>query len=130
MTAYIIKLVLCSGMLLLAYMLLLEKEKMHRFNRFYLLISLVFPLLVPFINVEGQKEVIPFSDPVYIAANDGLAPVTVGPPAFSEHPGAVVHPLVLIYFSITSFLLFRFIKNLVALLKKARTGKKIFYEGM
>ena len=117
MTGYIIKLVLCSGILLLAYMLLFQKERMHRFNRWYLLLSLVFPLLVPFINIEGQQEVIPFSEPVYVVIpDDQTLPVTVGPVLKNEELSA--DPIVLIYVAVTTFLLLRFVKNLVALVKK------------
>ena len=42
--------VLSSGFLLLCYMLFLRKEKYHQLNRFYLLFSLVFSSLLPFIK--------------------------------------------------------------------------------
>jgi bla regulator protein BlaR1 len=37
MILYIIKSILCSTLFITAYYLLLEKEKMHRFKRWYLL---------------------------------------------------------------------------------------------
>ena len=49
MITYILKVILCSGMLFLFYKVFLENEKMHRFNRFYLLISIAFSFIVPFI---------------------------------------------------------------------------------
>lgn len=42
--------VLSSGFLLLCYMLFLRNEKYHQLNRFYLLFSLVFSSLLPFIK--------------------------------------------------------------------------------
>ena len=42
--------VLSSGFLLLCYMLFLRKEKYHQLNRFYLLFSLTFSSLLPFIK--------------------------------------------------------------------------------
>ena len=42
--------VFSSGFLLLCYMLFLHKEKYHQLNRFYLLFSLVFSSLLPFIK--------------------------------------------------------------------------------
>ena len=42
--------VLSSGFLLLCYMLFLHKEKYHQLNRFYLLFSLAFSSLLPFIK--------------------------------------------------------------------------------
>lgn len=48
------------GVLLGLYYVLFEREKMHRFNRFYLLSALVFSLALPFVTipiyVEGEAE--------------------------------------------------------------------------
>jgi len=42
--------------LLAVYHLFLEREKMHRFNRFYLLLSLVFALALPFVSIPIYVE--------------------------------------------------------------------------
>jgi hypothetical protein len=42
------------------YHLVLEREKMHQFNRFYLLGSIVISLVIPFITFE-IIEIIPVS---------------------------------------------------------------------
>jgi bla regulator protein blaR1 len=52
MINYLINSTLCSGLLLLVYKLFLEREKMHRFNRFYLLGSLIISLAIPLISIE------------------------------------------------------------------------------
>jgi bla regulator protein BlaR1 len=52
MTVYIIKSIICSGILLMFYQLLLKREKMHHFNRFYLIGSIAFSLLIPFVSIE------------------------------------------------------------------------------
>jgi len=52
MIDFFIKSTLCLGILLTVYSLFLEKEKMHVFNRFFLLFSLVFSLALPFIRIE------------------------------------------------------------------------------
>ena len=52
MITYIFKVILFSALLLVIYHLLLEKEKMHRFNRFYLLFSIILPFAVPLITIE------------------------------------------------------------------------------
>lgn len=48
--------VLSSGFLLLCYMLFLRKEKYHLLNRFYLLFSLVFSSLLPFIKFTVPEQ--------------------------------------------------------------------------
>ena len=46
-----LKIVLVSALLLAVYYIFLEKEKVLKFNRFYLLFSLVFAYAVPFISL-------------------------------------------------------------------------------
>jgi len=70
MISYLIKMILCSGILLLAYLLLFEKEKTHRFNRFYLLFSIAFSFLVPFISIKNQKDVLPFAETVHVVTEN------------------------------------------------------------
>ena len=52
MILYIIKSILCSVLFIAAYYLLLEKERIHRFKRWYLLSTLVLSLGIPLITVE------------------------------------------------------------------------------
>ncbi len=49
MMGYIIKSTICLGIVLLVYLLALEREKMHRFNRVYLLLGLILSLIIPFL---------------------------------------------------------------------------------
>ena len=55
MTTYIIKVILCSAVFFLTYKLLLEKEKIHLFNRFYLLLSLLLSFVIPVITFSSSK---------------------------------------------------------------------------
>lgn len=57
MIAYILKATLFSAILFLIYALFMEKEKMHRFKRFYLLVSLILPFIVPLITIPGLSFV-------------------------------------------------------------------------
>lgn len=51
MFAIALKIVLVSALLLAVYYIFLEKEKVLKFNRFYLLGSLIFAYAVPFISI-------------------------------------------------------------------------------
>ena len=51
MIPYILKAILFSALLFLVYALVMEKEKMHRFKRFYLLASIALPFIVPIIPI-------------------------------------------------------------------------------
>lgn len=56
MILYIIKSILCSGILISVYFIFLQKEKMHQFNRFYLLIALPLFLIIPLLTIELSEE--------------------------------------------------------------------------
>lgn len=52
MIVYLVKSTLLLAVLWLLYRLLLENEKMHHFNRYFLLFALLFGLATPFISFE------------------------------------------------------------------------------
>ena len=68
MIPFLIKSAISLAVLLLVYKLFLEKEKMHRFNRFYLLFSLLFSFSLPFVNIpiyvktEGIEQIAATAD--------------------------------------------------------------------
>ncbi|NML68759.1 M56 family metallopeptidase [Chryseobacterium sp. RP-3-3] len=51
MLPIILKIILCSSLFIGVYYLFLEREKMYRFNRFYLLLSLIVSYVIPFISI-------------------------------------------------------------------------------
>lgn len=53
---FLLKSSLCMMVFLAIYHLFLEREKMHRFNRFYLLFALAFSLSIPFISIEIERN--------------------------------------------------------------------------
>lgn len=56
MIIYLVKSTLLLGLLFGVYKLLLENEKMHRFNRFFLLFALIFGLTAPLISFGVSPE--------------------------------------------------------------------------
>ena len=52
----VLKIILCSSLLLTVYYVFLQKEKMYGFNRFYLLFSLLFSYTVPFISIQSEIQ--------------------------------------------------------------------------
>ena len=59
METYIYKMIALSAIFILLYFVFLEKEKNHRFKRFYLLSSALFSVLVPF--YQSLTEVLKWS---------------------------------------------------------------------
>ena len=109
MTDFLIKSVTGMAVFLGLYYLLLEREKMHFFNRFYLLVALAFSLALPFITFTiYNDEVIEvqeiFTEPMPVQAD--VAPIT-------EAIDYTPYILLGFYLTVAVVLIFRFIKNLL-----------------
>ena len=154
MITYIVKTLLCAAVLFLIYILLLEREKMHRFNRFYLLFSIVFSLTVSFITIKTPSPVVTVNELVappvltnIVATLKGLDNLShpdnstkltnsttsdlnktqVLTPVKENNPWPNI--LLGFYIAGTVLLLFRFIRNLSVLLITAAHSKKVSYHG-
>ena len=122
MSDFIIKSTISLVVLLLGYHLLLEKEKMHQFNRFYLLFSLGFSLLIPHITIKVVKEI---TTP--IIENSAIN--------FNQESSVFVEetnyfPIILwsIYGLITLLLSIRFVRNILKIITKINSNTRIDYE--
>ena len=51
METVVLKMILCSSLLIAIYFLFLQREKMFRFNRFYLLFAVIFSYTIPFVKI-------------------------------------------------------------------------------
>ena len=50
--AFLLKSIFVSSLLLLNYYIALRNKQLHQYNRFYLLLSLVLPVVLPFLNIN------------------------------------------------------------------------------
>jgi hypothetical protein len=126
MITYVIKLTVCSALLLLVYRLLLQREKMYAFNRAYLLFSILFSLMIPFITFEVQvggivpeEILLPLNIP-FDAPDPAQAAVTKTTSLTLEQIA------ITIYLLITTMLLIRFLRNLYRI-RRAIAGNKILH---
>jgi bla regulator protein BlaR1 len=129
MITYLLKVIMCSGCLLLFYRLVLEREKMFHFNRFYLLGSLVVSVVLPLIPMEifiGQAL---FSPPPDVSLGDQAIPGRFSVPLVPEPTLPTGFPwfwlLGIGYLMIGGTLLFRFGKNILGLMNRIRTCELI-----
>ncbi len=122
MTDFLIKSTLSLVVLLGVYHLLLEKEKMHRFNRFYLLFALVFSLVIPFITIEVVQEI---AQPTVTSGNIQILQTTA---VAVEETNYFVIALWGIYGIVTFVLGFRFMRNVVQISKKMKSNTSIAYQ--
>ncbi|PMD94545.1 hypothetical protein BWI97_16385 [Siphonobacter sp. BAB-5405] len=120
---YILKSILCSILFVLIYKILLERETMFVFNRFYLLMSIGASLSIPLLTIElDNSEVIPATEVVYrLTGNEVNRPlITVEKQAvtFEQHAW-------LVYALVTGILGIRFLKNVLAVVWKIRKAMVI-----
>ena len=129
MILYLIKSTLCLGIILMVYHLFLEREKMHQFNRYFLLGGLVVSFVIPSITIGYYSDKVVESNVVYTFLNSSLGEQSVQPPA----TGATIDfELVAlgIYLLISLGFLVRFLGAIFLLIKKIRSNPKVHYKNV
>ena len=127
MITYSLKTVFCSALLIVIYFLILEKEKMHFFNRFYLLFAVLFSFIAPLVTFKskipvllqiGSTDVTSFN--IQSTANQQLLSI--------KQNGSLLSDLFLLaYLIVTAFLFIRFLTNLYHIWVKIRCSNTIDY---
>lgn len=122
MTQYLLTSTIAATILLVVYQLFLEKEKMHLFNRFYLLISLLFSLLIPFISIEIIEEITtPATAPIPMNFSGGTMVI-------AEETNYLEQIVWSIYVLVTAILVFRFIRNIVAFYQLKKNNATLSFQ--
>lgn len=126
---YLLKFIGGSTLLWIVYHFGLEQEKMHRFKRFYLLISLGFALVVPLVLLPWfEQEVIP----VFVVGNEPIkgSPISaqVAPQIAPSFP--IESILGSVYAIVAASLLIRLLYNLYQALRLKTKGEKLQHVGV
>jgi beta-lactamase regulating signal transducer with metallopeptidase domain len=142
MIAFIIKSSMSLIILFGLYWFLLRKEKLFVFNRFFLVLSLVFSLVVPFIsipvNFKSGPELEKFIHPYIYAIPEVSSSVKIIPGDKSiSHPFVGKKPpiinisaiLLVLYFAGVIIFLIRFLRNINIIVNRSKLSEKISYEG-
>jgi len=133
MIDFLIKSTICLFVFLCFYHLVLEREKMHQFNRFYLLGSIIISLVIPFVTFEIIN---------IIAVVENIEPISLNtiPTTLNENitQESVIHlqetinytPYVLwgLYGLITFILIARFVINCSKLISKSKSNPIVKYK--
>ncbi|MEE1946803.1 M56 family metallopeptidase [Pedobacter sp. KR3-3] len=132
MITYLAKFILCSILFFIAYLFLLEKEKIHRFKRFYLLASLTLALVIPLISISQSSTALLHETSTYLnnynSPFDTAAPI--GQASFVQQPSNNwPYLLAAGYAGITILLLFRFGRNIYRLWLQIKRSKKTTWHG-
>lgn len=143
MIELIFKTLACSGLFIAFYLLILQREKMFAFNRFYLIATLLLSFAIPFMELGmNQMENVPVVAeviPVEIAKNDINIAELVAQKNVETQTISTVNDsqstfnwwifIPLIYVVLTLVMLLRFISNLMNLLVMTRMNERIQKQG-
>ncbi len=134
MIIYLLKSAICLAILLAVYHLLLEKERMHRFNRFFLLASLLIGLTIPLLSLTIN---VPLVSSITTYSSPDITDLSVNDPIFRiRHAKSVVSEvsespsfsygelLIVLYFIVAATLFSRFGFNLLTLIRRVHQYPK------
>ena len=126
---YLIKFTACLTLLLVFYHLGLEKEKMHRFNRFFLLGGLFFSLIIPVLEIYTFNG---FSDTTYSILETSTLEYGVSTEStqlgFWSWAESHQYVFVSLYLLITTLLLIRFSRVVIGFMNRINKHPKVKYK--
>jgi hypothetical protein len=128
MIDFLIKSTVCMGVLLGVYYLFMQNEKMHTFKRFYLIFSLVFSLILPFIEYNRYYEVEQIQTEI-IAAQIHVAQTPHEATAVTVIENIDYTPYFIFgYVLIALIMAIRFTLNISGLIRKAKRSIKLYQQ--
>jgi bla regulator protein BlaR1 len=128
MIVYLIKGVVCSLVLWAFHFFFLEKERMHRFNRFYLLLAPVLSFCIPFFKLRPAPENVAVEALDSATAEANFVFRVLSTTADTEaawRASSGVEWLLGIYAVVAAFFLVRFARRMYVMYAWIETGKKI-----
>ncbi len=139
MTAYILKSSLSLIILFGLYWFLLRKEKLFEFNRFFLVLSVVFSLLVPFISIPVNFQTTPVQEnfiPAYVPEINSTYNVVADGENNSQQyiekqPSAINISAVLLALYVAGVIVFlvRFLRNIYIIYRRTKSSRKTSFRG-
>ena len=117
MLLQIIKIIACLSILLVFYKLVLEKENMHQFKRYFLLSAVFIAIGVPYITFTNYVTPTEIAQPVI--ENTNITPFT---PIGSKFEKAFDYSIILwgLYAIVTLIFIIKFINNIIDIVESIR----------
>jgi bla regulator protein BlaR1 len=121
METYFLKVIFASGICTVFYYFFLEKEKTLKFNRFFLISSLLSAYLIPLmkIDIEHRKEIL---EPILYSEKFEQINITQ---SVEQNSFNWLYIVYFIYSAVTLFLLIRFVIHLITI--KRLQGRTLIY---
>ncbi|MFK8282327.1 M56 family metallopeptidase [Capnocytophaga cynodegmi] len=134
MISYLIKTLLCGMCFYTLYHLLLSREKMLIFNRFFLLLALVASFVFPLITIEMPFQPIfeKTFEQIVVTQEVNNSSIYVNPTTeqfITENHNFINLIIILLYGIVAFLMLFRFLRNLLKIFNKIKKHPKQPYQG-
>ncbi|MBK7628253.1 MAG: hypothetical protein IPJ16_13840 [Bacteroidales bacterium] len=146
MTVYIIKSSISLLLMFGLYWFLLRKEKLFVFNRFFLIISIVISLIIPFVAIPVNIQSNDVQNNIVTVLNSNISVNSIDRNVFPNITNSayveddtteekisssitLFNILSILYFSVVILLLFRFFKNIIFITHKLSLSEKRIYSG-
>jgi beta-lactamase regulating signal transducer with metallopeptidase domain len=134
MMIYLLKAIACLFILLLLHRLLLQREVMHRFNRFFLLFAVLASFLIPLLTIEVPAVV---DEPTQVVSQEYLpekisqkyVDATSVSNVTEETQFNWEYLFIVTYSLISLIFLFRFVRNIKILVDQIQRNVKVSYRG-
>ncbi|MBD3904299.1 M56 family metallopeptidase [Chryseobacterium sp. Ch-15] len=123
MVTIVLKIILCSGILLGLYHLFLAKEKTFTFNRYYLISALLFSLCIPFATIETKEAVEEIPSTVFVESIEKPVETQIVTP---EENFDYTKALLIGYCIVSGILIFKIGYSIIKI--KKLKGRKIKYQ--
>ena len=121
MDIYILKFSACLAVFILFYKLVLERENIHHFKRFFLLAALLVSIGIPIITFTTFIEAAPIINAVVFSNSESVAITAEIAPTFSDYLPTILWS---VYFLGVIIFLGRFTINLFQLIKRIKQNPK------
>ena len=146
MTAYIIKSSISLLLMFGLYWFLLRKEKLFVFNRFFLIVSIIISLIIPFVAIPVNIQNKDLQNNIVTVLNSNIPEISNNRNVFPEITNSAYAEvditaekissgitffdiLSILYFSVVILLLFRFFRNIFFITRKLAISEKRIYSG-
>ncbi|TYB79094.1 M56 family metallopeptidase [Bizionia myxarmorum] len=126
MEIFILKFSACLAVFMVFYKLLLEKESIHHFKRFYLLAALVTSVVIPFITFTNFVAAAPILNTGSFTTLENNTTLLEASPTLLHYMPTILWS---IYFIGVLIFSIRFTKNIVQLLKRIKENPKYKTQG-
>jgi bla regulator protein BlaR1 len=130
MTIYILKTICCPALFLSIYFLLLEREKMHVFNRWFLLTGLVFSFAIPLFSIHMAAAAVQVPERIGHISIGALRLNPSGKTVISTGRTLFINLAWAVYIAVTLLQAIRFVGNILAFRAMIKKSKSVLFEGV